>query len=122
MKTQSEPAHVIRPCAYATTSQKCAAVPRRARISGSETFVSLNSRLESNKEEEEVPLEMAQGWRDHSPRKLQKVAELTFGWRDNLDVHILRFVGRAPQLCGFGVGVLEIRVLLLLYYAQASQA
>ena len=34
-----------------TTSQKCEAVPRRARISGSWTFVSLNSRLESNKEE-----------------------------------------------------------------------
>jgi len=34
-------------------SQKCAAVPRRARIQGSQTFVSLNSRLESNKEEEE---------------------------------------------------------------------
>jgi len=37
----------------ATTSQKCAAVPRRARIEGSKTCVSLNSRLESNKEEEE---------------------------------------------------------------------
>ena len=35
-----------------TTSQKCAAVPRRARISGSQTFVSINSRLKSNKEEE----------------------------------------------------------------------
>ena len=34
-----------------TTSQKCAAVPRRARIEGSYSFVSLNSRLESNKEE-----------------------------------------------------------------------
>ena len=32
-----------------TTSQKCAAVPRRARIEGSQTFVSFNSRLESNK-------------------------------------------------------------------------
>ena len=29
------------------------AVPRRARIEGSKTFLSLNSRLESNKEEEE---------------------------------------------------------------------
>ena len=36
-----------------TTSQKCAAVPRRARIQGSKTFVSLNSRLESNTEEDE---------------------------------------------------------------------
>ena len=38
-----------------TTSQKCEAVPRRARIQGSWTIVSLNSRLESNrgKEEEE---------------------------------------------------------------------
>ena len=34
-------------------SQKCEAVPRRARISGSYTFLSLNSGLESNKEEEE---------------------------------------------------------------------
>jgi len=33
-----------------TTSQKCAAIPRRARIQGSWTCVSLNSRLESNKE------------------------------------------------------------------------
>jgi hypothetical protein len=30
----------------------CEAVPRRARISGPQTFVSLNSRLESDKEEE----------------------------------------------------------------------
>ena len=35
-----------------TTSQKCEAVPRRARIWGSWTCVSLHSRLESNKEEE----------------------------------------------------------------------
>ena len=35
-----------------TTLQKCAAVPIRVRVSGSQTFVSLNSRLESNKEEE----------------------------------------------------------------------
>jgi len=34
-----------------TTSQKCEAVPRRARIQGSWNFESLNSRLESNKEE-----------------------------------------------------------------------
>ena len=33
--------------------QNCAIFPRRARIQGSQTFVSLNSRLESNKEEEE---------------------------------------------------------------------
>jgi len=31
----------------------CEAVPRRAHIAGSQTFVSLNSRLESNKEEQE---------------------------------------------------------------------
>jgi len=36
-----------------TTTQKCAAVLRRARIWGSSTFVSLDSRLESSKEEEE---------------------------------------------------------------------
>jgi len=34
-----------------TTSQKCAAVPRRARIQGSKTCISLNYRLESKKEE-----------------------------------------------------------------------
>ena len=33
-----------------STSQKCAAVPRSARIQGSLTFVSLNSRLASNEE------------------------------------------------------------------------
>ena len=33
-------------------------VPRRARIQGSQTFVSQNSRLESNKEEEEDLEEM----------------------------------------------------------------
>ena len=33
------------------TSQKCEAAPRRARIQGSSTLVSLNPRLESNKEE-----------------------------------------------------------------------
>ena len=38
-----------------TTSQKSEAVPRRARIEGSYTFVSLNSRLGSNKEEDLVP-------------------------------------------------------------------
>ena len=38
--------------ARTTTQQKCAAVPRRVRIYGSETFASLNSRLESNKEEQ----------------------------------------------------------------------
>ena len=36
-----------------TGLHKCAAVPRRARIQGSWTYVSLNFRLESNKEEEE---------------------------------------------------------------------
>ena len=37
-----------------TPSQKCAAVPRRARIQGSYTLVSLNSRLESERKEEEA--------------------------------------------------------------------
>ena len=32
--------------------QKCEAVPRRARVEGSSTCVSLNSRLESNEEKE----------------------------------------------------------------------
>jgi len=36
-----------------TTAQKCEAVPRRARIDGSQTFVSLNSRLDSNEDEED---------------------------------------------------------------------
>ena len=35
-----------------TASQKCEAVSRRARISGSKTFVSLNSSIESNDEQE----------------------------------------------------------------------
>ena len=37
----------------ATSLQKCAAFPMRARTQGSQTFVSLNPRLESNKEQEE---------------------------------------------------------------------
>ena len=36
-----------------TTSQNCEAVPRSARIEGSQTFVSLNARLASNKYREE---------------------------------------------------------------------
>ena len=36
-----------------TAQQKCGAAPRRARIQGSQIVVSLNSRLESNQEEEE---------------------------------------------------------------------
>ena len=35
-----------------TTSQKCAAVPKRARIEGSKTFVSLNTKCESNRRTE----------------------------------------------------------------------
>ena len=63
-----------------TTSQKCEAVPRRARISGSETLESLNSRLESNEAEkaeivrESISLSRANGAQsvvDHFPR----------GWR-----------------------------------------
>ena len=38
-------------------SQKCKAVPRRARIQGSYTFASLNSRPENNTEEEEIRME-----------------------------------------------------------------
>jgi len=37
----------------ATTLHKCAAVRRRARTAGAHTLVSLNSRLDSDKEEEE---------------------------------------------------------------------
>ena len=40
-----------------STLQKPAAVPRRARIEGSHTFESLNSWLESDKEEEGVGVE-----------------------------------------------------------------
>ena len=53
-----------------TISQKCEAVPMRARIEvlGAWTCVSLNLRLESNKkqEEEEIPksLSRADGWGD----------------------------------------------------------
>ena len=50
------PRHLNAPDLSATFSQNCDAVPRRARISGSYTFVSLNSRLESNDEEEEERL------------------------------------------------------------------
>ena len=39
-----------------TSSQKCEAVPSRARIQGAQTCASLNSRLEGNKEEEKVHL------------------------------------------------------------------
>ena len=38
-----------------STLHKCAAVSRRARIQGLHTFAALNSRLESNNEEEEEP-------------------------------------------------------------------
>ena len=34
------------PLSRTTTLQKCAAAPRRARLQGSKTFVSLNARLE----------------------------------------------------------------------------
>ena len=44
----------------ATTSQNREAVLIRARFQGSYTFVSLNSRLESNKEEEELPRQASQ--------------------------------------------------------------
>ena len=39
-------------------STECAVVPRRARIEGSKTFVPLNSRLDSNKEEEVMGLRL----------------------------------------------------------------
>ena len=38
----------------ATTSQECGAVPERARIQGAKAVVSLNFRLESDKEEEQT--------------------------------------------------------------------
>ena len=45
-----------------TSLHKCEAVPRRARIQGSWTFVSLNSRRASKKEEEkDVPVWIAFG-------------------------------------------------------------
>jgi len=43
------PKHVLDPRTF--TLQKCVAVPRRARIQGSYTFVPLNFWLESKKEE-----------------------------------------------------------------------
>ena len=42
-----------------STSQKCEVVLRRSRISGSQKFVSLNSRLESDKEEKKVYREVS---------------------------------------------------------------
>ena len=44
-----------------TTSQKCGAVPRRARIFDPWTFESLNSRLESNEEEEALTVDESRG-------------------------------------------------------------
>ena len=35
-------------------TQKCAVLPERARIYGAQAFISLNSRLESHKEEQEL--------------------------------------------------------------------
>ena len=51
------PRFFLRGCSPGSTREDgdwlCAAVPRRARIQGSQTSVSLNFRLESNKEEED---------------------------------------------------------------------
>ena len=44
-----------------TTLHECAAVPRCARIGGSQTFLLLNSRLASNKEEEEEECTVKRG-------------------------------------------------------------
>ena len=49
-------------CHKETTSQECEKVPRRARIEGSYTLVSLNSRLERNNVEEEVTKMMHGRW------------------------------------------------------------
>ena len=46
-----------RGCQFMNDSQKCEAVPRRARIRGSYTCASLNSRLESHKEKKK-----GEGW------------------------------------------------------------
>ena len=50
----------VRPARAPRLNLKCEAIPRRARIQGSQTFVSLNSSLESNKEEEEKSLALDQ--------------------------------------------------------------
>ena len=54
----SSPSHV-----RATASLKCEAVPRRARIQGSSTCVSLDPRRVSNDDEEEAPRHRAALWR-----------------------------------------------------------
>ena len=56
-----------------TSSQKCAAVPRRAHILGTKTFASLNCRLESNKEEEEVRGFHALAWLMSQPLETRNV-------------------------------------------------
>jgi hypothetical protein len=47
---KQEMPNVDAPGAELSTFEKCEAVPTRARIQGSQTFESLDSRLESNKE------------------------------------------------------------------------
>ena len=48
----------VPPSFRATALQKCAVVPRRARVSGAQTFVSVNSRLESEKTTRRVPFSL----------------------------------------------------------------
>ena len=52
------------------TSLKCEAVPGRARIRGSQTCVSLNSRLESIKDEEDTPEVAVHPHRARAPSRL----------------------------------------------------
>ena len=55
-----------------TTSQKCEAVSRKARIRGSWTLVSLNSRLESNQEKEKSRYASAD-W-SHTKKNIKRLA------------------------------------------------
>ena len=60
-----------------TTLQKCAVVPKRARIYGAKTFVSLNSRLRCNREKEDQFGRLSSG--RMSPRVLLHTSEFTRG-------------------------------------------
>ena len=61
--------------------QGCEAVPRRARVSSSQTFVSLNSRLESIKEAEKYRVLAVPAPRRTPPGELASRAEANVeGW------------------------------------------
>ena len=74
-----------------TTWQICESVPRRARIQGAQTFVSLRSRLESDKEEEE-------GSSAPDTLSAQHLAQVTLGFKGFLLNHV-----KSGRVEAFGV-------------------